>query len=280
MVRRLLSRGRKKTNGVDFKTILGGYEPPSFPALVARALDLLADPTIDMLKVAEVVELDPGASARMLRLVNSASMAPRSKVTSVHQAAVLLGRNQLEALLISVGAGGAIPRPDCAGYDHARFWTTAAKRAAMASRISGHVDPTRRSENFTAALLQDMAIPILALRADQYCDLLEFWHETNEDLTNLEMSSYGWHHGDVASWMGATWGFTDDFVEFMRDHHEGTSGHLLPAHLVSPLREADDRGDIVVVESTVETLGLSPEVVMQMLDDATGEAQTLASLLA
>lgn len=279
MVRRLLSRGRKRPDGFDFKTALGGYEPPSFPALVARALDLLADPTIDMERVADVIELDPGASARMLRLVNSASMAPRSKVTSVHQAAVMLGRNQLEALLISVGAGSAIPDSSCPSFQHSRFWATAAKRAALASRISTYVDPTRRSENFTAALLQDMAVPVLASRADLYGDILEYWHHSGEDLTNLEMSSFAWHRGDVASWMGSTWGFSDEFVQFMGDHHEGGSPNMLPAHLVSPIREADDKGDLIVIESTVETVGLSADAVVAMIEDATEEAARLAVLL-
>lgn len=279
MVRRLLSWNKDRSKTFDFKRDLGGYEPPSFPALIARALDLLADPAIDMMRVAEVVELDPGVSARMLRLVNSASIAPRSKVTNVHQAAVLLGRNELEALLISVGAGNAIPNPPCESYVHDRFWATAAKRAALASRIAAHVDPTRRSENFTAALLQDMAIPVLALRADRYGDVLSYWHNSNEDLTNLEMSSFGWHHGDVAGWMGSNWGFPQDFVAFMSAHHEGATGHLLPAHLVASIREADTEGDVLVIESTTAAVGLSSDAVVAMIADATAEAKGLAALL-
>jgi len=192
----------------------------------------------------------------------------------------MLGRNQLEALLISVGAGNAIPKPTCDGYSHDRFWATAAKRAALASTIAAHVDPTRRSENFTAALLQDMAIPVLALRASQYGDVLSYWHGTNEDLTNLEMSSFGWHHGDVAGRMEANWGFPTEFVAFMGDHHEGGTGHLLPAHLVSPIREADTAGDDIVIETTSQAVGLSSDDVAAMIADATLEAEGLAKLLA
>lgn len=279
MVRRLLGRNRNKPEGFDFKKVLGGYEPPSFPSLISRALDLLADPTIDMMRVAEVIELDPGASARMLRLVNSAAMAPRSKVSSVHQAAVMLGRNQLESLLISVGAGTSIPTPSNVVHDHRRFWATAAKRAALASRIAGHVDPTRRSENFTAALLQDMAVPVLLVHTERYADVLDYWHNTTEDLTNLEISSFGWHHGEVAGWMGGMWGFAAEFSEFMDDHHEGFNDYLLPAHLVSPIREADLGGDTLVIETTSEAVGLTSDAVVAMIDEATTEAASLAALL-
>ena len=215
----------------------------------------------------------------MLRLVNSAAVAPRSKVSSVHQAAVMLGRNQLESLLISVGAGAAIPAPTTPAHDHRRFWATAAKRAALASRIAGHVDPTRRSENFTAALLQDMAVPVLLMQTECYSDVLDYWHNTNEDLTNLEISSFGWHHGEVAGWMGGTWGFSTDFVEFMDDHHEGSNEHLVPAHLVSPIREADIDGDTLVIETTAATVGLPSDTIVAMIEEATAEAGELAALL-
>jgi HD-like signal output (HDOD) protein len=279
MGRRLLSLGRKRDTAFDFKSELGGYEPPSFPALVTRALDLLSDSEIDMARVAEVIELDPGVSSRMLRLVNSAALAPRSKVTSVHQASMMLGRNQLEALLISVGAGNAIPNPPNSSYQHRRFWATAAKRATLASMIAGRVDPTRRSENFTAALLQDMAIPVLVLRAEPYSAVLDYWHNTNEDLTNLEVSSFGWHHGDVASWMGSNWGFPDEFVQCMVDHHEGTIGNLLPAHVVSPIRETDTDGDLIVIENGASILGLATDDIVTMISDAEVEAEALANLL-
>lgn len=278
-MRRLLGRARKSDQSFDFKHELGGYEPPSFPTLVSRALDLLTDADIDMGDVSKVIELDPGVSARMLRLVNSASMAPRSKITSVHQAAMMLGRNQLEALLISVGTGSVIPHPTCAHYEHRRFWVTAAKRATLASMLAGRVDPTRRSENFTAALLQDMAIPVLAMTAAPYGDILDSWHNTNEDLTDLEASSFGWHHGDVAAWMSSTWGFPNEFVQFMSGHHEGSEPAFAPAHVAAAIREVGPGGDDLTVEQGSAILGVPTDEMVAMITQAEIDAEDLARLL-
>ncbi len=270
---------RTRRGGFDFKKELGGYTPPSFPALITKALDLLADPDVDMAELSNTLELDPGVTARLLGIVNSAAVAPRSKVTSVNQAAVLLGRNQLEAVLISAGTRSAIPRTTGPNYDHNRFWTTAAKRAALASAISDHVDPTRRSENFTAALLQDMAIPVLTEHVPPYNSVLEHWHNGTEDLATLEDRVFGWHHGDVASWMGETWGFPDDFVAFMRDHHDVVANHLLPAYLVSPIREVGAGGDAEVIETTGSELGLGTDVILAMIATAESQAAELAKLV-
>lgn len=265
---------------VDFSETLGGYELPSFPVVVAQALRDLADPQIDMASVASVVERDPGATARLLRLVNTASFSPRSKVTSVHQGVMLLGRNQLESLLISIGTHGVLPEPICQGFDKQRFWECAARRAVLARSIAERTDPTRRSENFTAALLQDMAIPVLALRADLYGGVLEHWHNSAEDLASLEEQSFGWHHGMVAGWMGASWEFPAEFVSFLEDHHEEREmDSLLPARVVSPIREVDADGDEQVIEEGGSRLNLGTDEISAMIEESAEEASQLAKLL-
>ncbi len=277
-LRDLRSRA-KRQSGFDFKKELGGYTPPTFPALIGEALDLLADPDAEMQRVSSVLELDPGVTARLLHFVNSAAIAPRSKVSNVNQAAVMLGRNQLEALLISASVGATIPRTTGPNYDHARFWMTAGKRAAMASAVAALIDPTRRSENFTPALLQDMAIPVLTQQARPYSKLLEIWHNGTEDLADLEVDLFGWHHGDVAGWMGEQWGFPEDFIAFMADHHDTVDNHLLPAHLVSPIREVGDSGDVEVIETVASEIGIATDLVVEMLDSAVAQAHELARIV-
>jgi HD-like signal output (HDOD) protein len=284
MIRKLLSRRssppRIAHDTIDFTAALGGYEPPSFPVVVAQALELLGDPASDMSAVSALVERDPAASTRVLRLVNSASFSPRSTVTSVHQSAVMLGRNQLEALLISVGAHNALPKSGGHGFDHSRFWVTSARRAVLASLVAERTDPTRRSENFTAALLQDMAVPVLASHDERYGDLLVHWHNSTEDLAALETDNYGWHHGTVASWMGTNWCFPSEFVDFMAGHHGAELvGALLPAQIVSPLREADTAGDEEVIEIGAEVMDLSTDELASLVATATHEATILAQLL-
>ncbi len=266
--------------GPDFSAILGGYELPCFPRAVAHALAQLADPDVDMLAVSTVVEGDPGATIRLLRLVNTASFSPRSKVTSVHQGAVLLGRNQLESLLISIGAHNALPDPVCEGFEKDRFWMAAARRAVLARTIAERTDPTRTSENFTAALLQDMGIPVLALRAHRYGEVLSQWHNSTAELVDLETASYGWHHGTVAGWMGASWAFPEEFISFIGDHHsEEDLEHLLPARVVSPIREVGTAGDEEVIEQASARLNLSSDETHGLIKESAGEAAQLAHLL-
>ena len=274
---RLLGRGRTP----DFTKILGDYEPPSFPTFITQALDALADADVDMSEVASIVQLDPGASARVLRVVNSAGFGLRTAATSVHQAATMLGRNQLEGLLISIGARAAIPTPGSGGgFDHERFWATASKRATLASLIATRIDPTRQSENFTAALLQDMGIPILVTREPRYRDVLGQWHAEESNLAALETEVFGWHHGEVAAWLGGRWDFPEHYLQLLTDHHaDETAPALLPAQLVASIREVDDGGDDAVI-AKAEAVGISADDIQSMMVEAAERTAAMGAALA
>ncbi len=260
---------RRRERTPDFTTILGDYEPPSFPTFITQALDALADPDSDMGSIAAIVQQDPGASARVLRVVNSAGFGLRTSATNVHQAATLLGRHQLEATLISIGARAALPSPaDGNGFDHERFWATSSKRATLASLIAARIDPTRQSENFTAALLQDMGIPVLVTRDARYPEVLAQWHSEESDLAALETEAFGWHHGEVAAWLGGRWDFPEHYLDLLSGHHDDTpSPHLLPAQLVAPIREADESGDDSVI-AAADAAGIPADDVRSMMVEA------------
>jgi HD-like signal output (HDOD) protein len=57
-----------------------------------------------MRHVADTIGRDPGLSARLLSVVNSAAYAPRNPIVGAAQAVTRYGKNQLESMLISLAA--------------------------------------------------------------------------------------------------------------------------------------------------------------------------------
>lgn len=265
----------------DLQLVVGGQELAPFPTLISDALRKISEPDFDLNLIADLLIRDPGVTMRLLGMVNSAALSRGRPVTSVHQAVVILGRNQLESLLISLAVKGSLPSPTVPGFDGHRFWMTAARRAAIAGQLATHVDPSRRSENFTAALLQDMALPVLAQRADGYSNTLQDWHESQSDLTSLERSSHGWDHGEVGSLMATSWQFPSELVSFLDDHHSSPEplDTLLPAKLVAPIRESDSSGDEQLIETASAAYSIPTDQVVELVNAADKEAGQLARLL-
>ena len=98
---RLLRRA-KPDPGKELKAILGEVQLPTFPMIVTHALEKVRATESSTSEIADLVASDPGLSVGLLGTVNSAAFALRHRVRNIHHAVSLLGRNQLESLLISM----------------------------------------------------------------------------------------------------------------------------------------------------------------------------------
>ncbi len=263
--------------------LLDGYELPSFPHVITDALGRLGDPDVAMADVARVLEMDPGISVHLLKLANSAALGLRNPVDSLQQAVTMLGRNQVESILITSAARASVPRPLSPVFDSPRFWTAAASRAVVATSISAVVDPSRRSETFTAALLQDMALPILVDHIDGYDLLLKQWYDGDViDLAAAEHAEFGWDHASVATRMGTMWDFPETLLEAIAGHHdtdESTGTDLIGVRAVSGWHEVDEvLSRSVILEMTCAIPQLKGHDCEALVDDALDRVGEVAAL--
>ncbi len=202
-----LKRSRADDGASELRRALGNLDPPTIPGLVTTAIEQVSSPDCDLREVAETVGLDPGLSARLLSVVNSAAYAPRNPIVGVSQAVTMFGKNHLESMLISLAASRIVAAKPARGFDMNRFWRVAAWRASAAAALSKQVDRARSSENFSAALLEDIAIPLLAAGQPRYAAVLADWRAGNGELCDLEQAAFGWTHHVVAGWLFDEWGF-------------------------------------------------------------------------
>lgn len=279
-----MKRSKDKAGGGDLRRVLGAVELPTIPALVATAIEQVSSPDCDLRQVAETVSRDPGLAARLLTTVNSAAYAPRNPIVGVTQAVTMFGRNHLESMLISLAASRAVSDSSAPGFDLNRFWTVAAWRASAAAILSKRVDRARSSENFSAALLEDIAVPILAAKKPGYSKVLHDWREGVGDLAALEEQTYGWTHKTVAGWMFDEWGFPDSLRDAVTDEgspEDGTAAYPV-VRVVASLSVPGEPAE--VMEGTAVRIsgvfGMLESEADEILQAARSDAATLAGSLA
>jgi HD-like signal output (HDOD) protein len=74
-------------------------------------------------------------------------------------------------------------------------------------------------EPFAAALLQDMAIPLLAKEVpDAYIRLLEARQEGRVRLSELEKNAFGWTHAEAAGIIARHWNLPEAFAVLIENH--------------------------------------------------------------
>lgn len=264
----------------DVEQLFDDYEPPSFSGVASEALSMLSDPCAELAAIAQVINLDPGTSVSVLRLVNSAAAGLGRPVGSIQQAVVLLGRNQIESLLISRAVGQALPTPASQAFDHRRFWLASAQRASIASALAEIIEPAKRSETFTAALLQDMAMPVMCERLLGYDQLHAEWVEGSiTSLDEAEEERFGRSHEDVGVWMCSEWKLPADLSELINDHHDDDREEHSSAHVVAgwDLAGGVDLREQVVLRA-LGMVNLDEASVDAAINNALADAHSIAEL--
>ena len=268
---------RRKRSASEIAVVVGEFELPTFPQVASEALQELADPEVHLGHVAAILERDPGLSVHLLRLANSASLGLRSSVDSLDRAVAMLGRNQVESILIGHTVSTSLSAR-AAQVDASRFWGTAATRAVVASQVALRVDPARRSEHFTAALLQDMALLVLAEQVGGYGDLLRDWYDgAVTDLAAAEDERFGWDHAEIAAGMCREWSFPDRLVDAIGTHHDPVDLPS-PSQLVGEWHEVDlDRGPAFFAARAAEVAELTDEVdaILAAADEQAAETASI-----
>lgn len=260
----------------ELRELIGGYELPSFPAVAMSTLALLRQEA-DLAEVAARIMTDPGLTVRILRTVNSAAFGMRKRVTNLQYATSLLGRSRVESLVLSAAVGATLPRTGV--IDLERFWAVSAQRACLARRIAERVEPAAQSECFTAGLLQDMAIPVLAsAHPDRYGALFERAEADRLDLDALEREAFGYDHAQVGAVMAESWDLPEDLIVAIADHHGAGPRSPDPVHAVACVRHGDPSHEHAELrEHCLDTLHLPVTEVDPLIEAACAESTSLAA---
>jgi HD-like signal output (HDOD) protein len=74
---------------------------PTMPGAGAKMLALLEEPDTAVSEIEEILRYDPGLTANVLKLANSAYFGVPSKIGSLKQAVILLGLKRLMQLVVA-----------------------------------------------------------------------------------------------------------------------------------------------------------------------------------
>ena len=275
-----LKRSKRGPTNAELRTALGNAELPTIPGLVTSALEQIQTPDYDPTRVADTMSMDPGLSARLLTTVNSAAYAPRTPVVSIKQATVLLGKNHLESMLILLAASGAVNSVSTPGFDLPRFWRIASWRAMAAAALSQRFDRLHAGENFSAALLEDIAVPLLFAGQPRYANVLADWFAGKGGLAALEEATFGWTHKTVAGWLCDEWNLPPTLAVAVTDDSawDDPNAAYPVVRVVAALSAPLDYPEVISITATriCERFGLAEDAAEELLERARRDSLTLA----
>jgi len=261
---------------------------PTVPAALVRLNAAIADPDTSVSHVAEVIETDQVLAARVLRVANSALYALRRQVSTVEEAVLRLGLDQVWTLAVATSIIPAFRVSAEAPFSCESLWTHTMASAVFAREVAPRIAGAHRGRASVAALLHDIGLLVLALhRLDDLNRCLRIAQSAGVPLWQIEQQELLFTHADVGGWLLEEWRVPRPICAAVTYHHhptdaptaEGAEAGLLAAIVslandVVKLRGIGDPGEGTVLTQPLaqsEALGLSPEDV---------EAAARAALLA
>lgn len=193
----------------------------SFPDVYHRIVRMLNDSKSSATKLAAVVSSDPGLSATLLKLVNSAFYGLPSRVSSITRAIALIGGKELSTLALGISVIRFFKDIPPHLINMKNFWLHAVASGVFARIMAHRKVEFSEEEFFIGGLLHDIgrlvlfsAFPATAaytIEASQFKRL---------PLARVEQEIMGYNHAKVAGALLEKWNFPKNLREMIKYHHQ------------------------------------------------------------
>jgi len=195
---------------------------PTLPLSVMRIMDMVDNSDCSVADVAKVLSSDPPLAAKVLKLANSSYYGFRQKISSIPQAAALLGLTTLKntllsASLIKVYAGGRT------GLNLPALWTHSFAVATASKLIAKTVRFPNSEKAYAAGLLHDLGKIMIArnLRIE-YAEIVKIMRHQGMSIGDAEFYVLRVDHADVGAWILHRWRIPNSIAEAVEHHHHPT----------------------------------------------------------
>jgi putative nucleotidyltransferase with HDIG domain len=221
---------------------------PSLPSLYGEIMAELKSPMVSTARIGKIVSQDPGMTAKILQLVNSAFFGLQRHVSDPIQAVTILGIDTIRALVLSVQIFSQFDSSRAPSLSLEALWrhsfSTGIKAKAIARKETQN--QVLVDDSFMAGLLHDIGKPILAMNfADLYPRVLVEAREKSLPFWEAEKSILGATHAEVGAYLTGLWGIPDPIVESIAFHHRpdrcpaGEFGPLVAVHVANAFDGTD-----------------------------------------
>jgi putative nucleotidyltransferase with HDIG domain len=195
---------------------------PSLPAVVVKLREYLDDPEVNFSSLARVIELDPGLTANVLQLANSAYFGWRGTISSVRDAISRLGTSRIFQMVLCMSVAPLVRRPVRGyGLTAEQLWDHSIASAICCEQVAFKLQLSCANQAFTTGLLHDLGKIVLGT-------FVEIDDEPIREIVELDQLAFdeaermvlGIDHAEVGAHLLRAWNLPDDVVAAARWHHD------------------------------------------------------------
>ncbi|MDX2268316.1 MAG: HDOD domain-containing protein [Bryobacter sp.] len=195
---------------------------PPFSPILNRLIASLASDDVRFSDLSTLIEKDTVLSGHVLRLVNSAAMARRSRINSIAHAVSVLGIVRLRNFLLSISIARLWQNTRTVPpWNMAAFNLHGAAVAQVSDLVAQHAHCQYPEGAFLAGLLHDYGKLLIASALPQeFTAIMKEVSQNGVPLLEAERQVIGLTHPELSALTLKTWNLPDEIVRAVEYHHD------------------------------------------------------------
>jgi len=191
---------------------------PALPVALQEAMRLAQNPDTTIAELAAVIGHDQSLAGNMLKLVNTPAYGFPGRITSVHNALILLGFNLIKSLLLSAVIF------EGASDDMSGLSRHSAGCAVACRELGRKLKLPNGDDLFIAGLLHDIGKVIIAVQLPEaYKEIARLTREEELALAEAEERVLGMTHPHIGAWLAEQWNLPATLRNALAWHHSPAS---------------------------------------------------------
>jgi len=197
---------------------------PGMPVTATKLLPLLENADSSTSEIESILKYDPGLTANILKLTNSAYFGIPTQVSSVKQAIILLGWKRLLQVVMTI-CMSPLMQKTIPGYDMPRgeLWKHSIAVSVAAEILVKTLKIRDADEVFTSALLHDVGKLILGSFVKEDLEQIEAMVMKGISFDVAESMVLGTNHAEIGGQILRKWSFPIELVNAVQWHHDPES---------------------------------------------------------
>jgi HD-like signal output (HDOD) protein len=222
------------TKHVNLKEAIKNLDSlPAMPVVAQKILSLSLDTDEGEAQLLKLIEKDPQLAARIIGLANTPLFGASKRVTSIQDAAMLLGLTRVKSVAVGIAVMSTLTRHPTGLLNLQHLWMHSLG-VALGMRTLSRSMPSRTrpldDEIFLAGLLHDIGFMVLNYLDPTLSDQLQSKLAAAPDrpVQEVEAEVIEISHGELGALLARHWDLPERIVAVLRYHHSPDAEEAAP----------------------------------------------------
>lgn len=199
---------------------------PTLPTIYTKLNEVTSDPKSTATDVANIIAQDQASATKVLRLVNSPAFGFQRVVTTISQAVVLLGFDEIKNIVLTISIIDTFKDIGNSNYlKPIDLWKYSIAMGIVSRAIAEDIKVESSEKVFLCGILHGIGkLLFMKMLPDLYEKVLSYSYENKVSTRETEVKIIGMHNSTAGRLLAEKWNLPPDIKNVIKFYNIGDNG--------------------------------------------------------